>query len=150
MCINFTNEIGIGDSWNATVQSIVGTTEEEAAWLYEDANLNPGDLVDDQWAAWELFDPGLTGPDQTGIAALLSSAQSGITNMSFADFVLYVPVAGSKSQSTGDFPQSFLGSIPQGGARLSNSPAPEPGSLILLGSGLLGLSILLYRRSQSV
>lgn len=146
MCISFTQEINIGDSWIATVESVTGSAEEEAAWLLNDANLNPGNLVDDQWAAWELFDPGLTGPDQAGISAQLTGAQSGIASLNFADFEVYVPVAGSQAQSTGDYPQIFLGEATPGGARFSNTPTPEPGSLILFSTGLLGLMVVLYRR----
>ena len=40
MCISFTQEVNPGDSWNATIQSITGAAEEEAAWLFNDANLH--------------------------------------------------------------------------------------------------------------
>jgi hypothetical protein len=158
MCISFTQEINPSDSWNATIQSITGSLEEEAAWLFNDANLHPENLADDQFAAWELFDPGVTGPDQSGIMTMLDAAQSGILNWTSADsasYVLYIPVSGSVSQSIGDYPQTFMGyaaaerDAVEDAVTPANAPAPEPGGLILLGTGLFGLATVLYRRKRS-
>jgi hypothetical protein len=163
MCISYTQEIGIGDSWTATIQSITGSSEEKAAWLFTDANQNPGNIADDQFAAWELFDPDLTGPDQSGIDAQLAAAASGISNWTssnLANYVLYVPVPGSVSQSIGDYPQTFLGYAAaernaaegvagEGGSTMTDAPTPEPSGLILLGTGLLGFATVFHRRRRS-
>src|ERR1035441_261885 len=44
MCISFTQDINLGDSWTAAVQSITGNAEEEAAWLLHDANFHRSEV----------------------------------------------------------------------------------------------------------
>jgi hypothetical protein len=164
MCLSFTQEINLGDHWIANVYSITGNAEEEAGWLFNDASLHPGNIADDQFAVWELFDPGLAGPDQTGINAQLAAAASGITNWTssdFANYVLFLPVPGSVSQSIGDYPQTFLGDaaaernavaqgdLTGGGITLANAPVPESSGLILLGTGLLGFATVVKCRRRS-
>jgi hypothetical protein len=57
----------------------------------------------------------------------------------YSDFVIYIPEAGS--QPSGDpMPQNFIGI----------ATTPEPGTLILLGTGILGLAGFLYRRRRSI
>ena len=51
----------------------------------------------------------------------------------YSDVLLYTPIPGCQSGSIGT-PQTFLGST------------PEPGTLALFGSGVIGLSGLLRRR----
>jgi PEP-CTERM motif len=51
----------------------------------------------------------------------------------YSDVLLYTPIAGSESGTLGT-PQTLLGST------------PEPGTLALFGSGVIGLSGLLRRR----
>jgi hypothetical protein len=56
----------------------------------------------------------------------------------YNSYELYIPVAGS--QSSGGIPQVFMGDPP--------IITPEPGSLFLLGTGLLGLAVFTYRRRR--
>ena len=55
MCLSFNNEISEGETWNVTPTAVTGTPDEEAAWLYWDAENNPGNDINDQLAAWSLF-----------------------------------------------------------------------------------------------
>ena len=147
MCISYDNEITNGESWTATITAVSGQLQKEAVWLFNDDNaaIAAGDTarqIDDQWAAWELFSTNAknaTQPD-TGVATQLALAEAAYVSepTSFYDqFVIYVPEAGS--QPSGDpLPQNFIG-----------YNTPEPGTLVLLGTGILGLAGFLYRKRRT-
>jgi PEP-CTERM motif-containing protein len=119
-----------------------------AALLFEDARGNPGNAPYDNWAIWYTLDQsdvtsssywlGLTSTDQNTIknAAAIAIAAALHDNPSqFSDVVIYTP---TDTSSTG--PQEFLGYDTPGGQ------TPEPSSLALLGSGVVGLAVVLRRK----
>jgi hypothetical protein len=155
MCISFTKQISIGESWTATLVPISGNkTYVEAAYIFSLAAA-PGasakTIAEAQWANWEFFDPGnqnllnsVPNGYQSDITSLLNRAalfaQNNVNTKIYSDLNVFIPVNGT--QSWGGTPQTLIGDpLPQ---------APEPGSLLLMGSGLLGLAGLLYRRSLAV
>jgi Tfp pilus assembly protein PilV len=147
MCISYDNDIYFGESWTATITAVSGQLQEEAVWLFNDANAaiaagNTAKQIADQWAAWELFSTNAqnaTAPAGAATQLALAEAAYGSEPTSFySDFVIYVPVAGSQP-SGAPVPQELIG----------NAPAPEPGTLVLLGTGILGLAGFLYRKRRS-
>lgn len=93
------------------------------------------------WAIWNLFDPKLSDPpspfsinsvlDPLDIAALNDvGTYSGL----LANVVVYAPVPGSQIPGTDGTPQEYIGVV------------PEPSSLLLMGSGLMGLAGFARRR----
>ena len=148
MCISFDNDIYSGESWTATITAVSGQLQEEAVWLFNDDNAaiaagNTAKQIADQWAAWELFSTNAqneTAPAGAATQLTLAEADYASEPASFySDFVIYIPEAGS--QPSGDpMPQNFIGI----------ATTPEPGTLILLGTGILGLAGFLYRRRRSI
>jgi hypothetical protein len=155
MCLSFTKQISIGESWTATLVPISGNqTYVEAAYIFSLAAA-PGasakTIAEAQWANWEFFDPGdhnllnsVPGGYQSDINNLLSQAalfaQNNVNTNVYSDLDIFIPVNGT--QSWGGTPQSFIGD--------PLTQTPEPGGLLLMGSGLLGLAGLLYRRKLVV
>lgn len=151
MCLNFNEEIKFGESWEAIVEPVLGNTEyEEAAYIFSLAAA-PGashtTIADAQWANWELFDSGASSSlpgsvHQADVTTILDNAAAYVLNNPnsslYSNLEVFVPVAGSQPWGDGT-PQSFIG---------DTAPTPEPGSLFLLGSGMLGLATFLYRRKR--
>lgn len=145
MCLSFNNEITFGESWTATTAPVTGSTlDEEAAWLLNDANANPGNTPADQLAAWALFANNVpSNSDETTQLNLAAGfvAADPVDPTFYRDFTLYIPVDGT--QSWGGYPQIFIGET---GRPLFSTETPEPSSLFLFLSGLVGFVTSRFRR----
>lgn len=128
MCLSFDNDIVNGESWSATAEPLAGKLDREAAWLLNDAIAHPGNAANDNLAAWGLF--AADTPVDAASNVQLAMAEAGYGSINPSEFVKYVPEdpPNIRDGNGGSLiPQTFIG-IAQ---------TPEPGSLVLLGSGLL-------------
>ena len=93
MCLSYDNRVTTGESWTATVTALTSSSvlttqkNEEAAWLFLNAQENPGNVDNDQLAAWSLFSSDV--PMDAGATTQLSLAAAGYKSIIPADFVIY-------------------------------------------------------------
>jgi PEP-CTERM motif len=138
MCIGYYEHIEGWETWQAKVSN-VGSLDPatdlvyyQAAFLFKMAAADGGVDPNINAATWYLLEgaPGLT----TEAAALVALAQ----NQSYAvgefdDVLLYSAIPGTESGNLGTA-QDFL------------AATPEPGTLMMFGSGMIGLAGLMRRK----
>ena len=138
MCAGYNEHIEGWETWQATVASVGSLDlatyplDYQAAFLFQMAVADHGANSDVNAAVWYLFEgvPSLT----PGAQALVTLAQGQtFTQGEFADVLLYTAIPGTESGNLGTA-QNFLGTT------------PEPGTLALFGSGMIGLAGVIRRR----
>jgi PEP-CTERM motif-containing protein len=153
ICDTFKNTNIAGETWQANVTNILnGPTQglfkgntlleyKAAAVIFSDILFQNANPADANWAIWALFDPGVKHNSHFNADALaLYNAALALApklpKSFFNNYVIYTPIPGTQSCKTCGLPQEFIG----------YSPVPEPGTLLLFGTGLLGLGGVLRKK----
>ncbi len=141
VCDDFYDRIGVGDTWLANITQLssgdmsltrFGDLEkyQQAAYLLLQTRItDPSEWSNINWAIWMIFDPSADpGPYMPGVEYWLNKAETvDLSTIDFSGVRILTP--------TGDRGQEFL------------FMTPEPGTMLLVGTGLLGFWARRRRRS---
>ncbi len=163
-CLNVDRDINFGESWQAYDVNVSTVTQSETidgesgldiladAYLFNQfagANGNGYLISDIQWAIWSVMDPGAVAgngaftPNAAALAATALAVAPTLPSGYFANDNLFVPIDGTQTAGYGE-PQILMTDPAPPAA------TPEPTSLILMGTGMLGAVVIMRRKYGKV
>jgi hypothetical protein len=154
VCDDYSDDVQNGETWNANLETFNSsgvvspgalfgssnqTQYDTAVYLYSQFLTGSADAAGMNYAIWGIFDPSVVGSSaysSTDAAALLASVTTtDLTSFNnYASFDLITPTGDG---STGGQPQEYI------------YATPEPSSVLLLASGLIGLGFMKRKAFQS-
>ncbi len=150
ICDTFDNIVFKGETWQATVTPLLAASGlfgsgnsldyRAAGLIYKSILSGTTSALAGQWAIWALFssnaanNPEFTASGGAAVEAEYLALAVTAPPSSYKGLLLYTPISGT--QGNNGMPQEFIG----------YSPVPEPGTLTLMGTGLLFLAGALRRK----
>jgi len=148
ICLSFDRTVQVGQTWSVAVNSLDASgvanalygaqadallKYQRAAWLYDQLSAAPNEAGSIQGAIWNIFNAGT--PDTAASIQWFSAAMNAnLTGYDFSRFRILTPTDRSA-----------------GGPQENMTTVPEPMTMLLLGSGLLGVAakVRKHRRTNA-
>ena len=146
-CVDYFHEVMFGEEWDANVTSLAasdlsltrhpGSLEQyrDAAWLV--SNYTPSNVQATQATIWNLFqNPGANWPSDP---TLLAQAEAPHPGFDFGDYFIVTDVNAGGPDDARSVQEFLVYDPARNVTNLATVATPEPATLLLVASGLIGI-----------